>query len=83
MPVIRTYSIYVSKELKIRGYFWKPKIIRERLGKVGIDETCRNFSVRAVISSARDHLAAAVDGTKMYQYFNKDYSLRPFPQTVL
>jgi len=82
MPVIRTYNIYVSKEMRIRGYFWKPKGIREHnsLWNTGIDETCRNLVVRAVTSSARDHLVAAVDGTKVCQYFNKDYSLWPFPQ---
>jgi len=48
---------------------------KNSLGNTGIDETCRKLVVRAVIISAWDHLAAAVDGTKVFQYFNKDYSL--------
>jgi hypothetical protein len=74
MLVIRKYNIYINKELRIRGYFWNPKGTREQnnLGNIGRDETCRNLVVRVVSSSARDHLVAAVDGTKVCQYFNKD-----------
>jgi len=73
MPVIRKYNVYINKELRIRGYFWNPKGIREHnnLGNTGRDETCRNLVVTAVSSSARDHLVAVMDGTRVCQY-NKD-----------
>ena len=32
MPVIRTFSIYVNKDVRIRGYFSKPKGFREEKG---------------------------------------------------
>jgi hypothetical protein len=85
MPFIRKYNIYINKELRIRGYFWNPKGIREQnnLGNTGRDETCRTLVVRFVSISARDHLVAAVDGTKVCQYFNKDSVFELFPQTKL
>ena len=44
-------------------------------GMIRIDETCHDLVVRAVTSSERDHVAVAVNGTKMYQYFSQYYSL--------
>jgi hypothetical protein len=30
MPVIRTYCVYVSKDVRIRGYISKPKVASEQ-----------------------------------------------------
>jgi hypothetical protein len=51
MPIIQTLHVYLSKDVKIRGYFSKPKGVREQkslgntdwpkcVGKLQLEETC-------------------------------------------
>jgi hypothetical protein len=58
MPVILTSSIYVSKDVSIRGYFSKPKGISEQksLGHTGVDHSvtgreCPLFGLHVSLSN--------------------------------